>query len=148
MRLTSAGRLIIKRVRTIGTTGRAGRAHLFRSSSRAWYFDRPTFDGIADTTSDRGEPLYRQIYLGLRRAILSGALRNGERIPSTRDLADRLGVSRTSVVLAYDRLSAEGFVTGRDGSGSHVAESPLAGRPALVTPAVLAAGSLYAEAKR
>ncbi len=73
--------------------------------------------------SERGEPLFRQIYLGLRRAILSGTLRAGERIPSTRDLADQLGVSRTIVVLAYDQLSAEGFVTGRGGSGSYVAEN-------------------------
>jgi GntR family transcriptional regulator/MocR family aminotransferase len=74
--------------------------------------------------SEHGEPLFRQIYLGLRRAILSGALQKGERIPSTRDLADQLGVSRTIVVLAYDQLSAEGFVTGRGGSGTYVAESP------------------------
>lgn len=73
--------------------------------------------------SDPDESLFRQIYLGLRRAILSGTLRKGERIPSTRDLADQLGVSRTIVVLAYDQLSAEGFVTGRRGSGNYVAEN-------------------------
>ncbi|HWW84644.1 MAG TPA: PLP-dependent aminotransferase family protein, partial [Vicinamibacterales bacterium] len=66
-------------------------------------------------------PLFRQIYLGLRRAILSGAVRTGERIPSSRDLADQLGVSRTIVVIAYDQLVAEGFVTGRGGSGTYVA---------------------------
>lgn len=73
--------------------------------------------------SSAEEPLYRQIYTGLRSAILSASLRPGERIPSTRDLADQLGVSRTIVVLAYEQLTAEGFVTGRGGSGTYVAES-------------------------
>jgi GntR family transcriptional regulator/MocR family aminotransferase len=45
------------------------------------------------------------------------------RLPSTRDLADQLGVSRTVVLLAYDQLLAEGFVAGRSGSGTYVAEA-------------------------
>ena len=44
------------------------------------------------------------------------------RLPSTRDLADQLGVSRTVVLLAYDQLLAEGFAAGRSGSGTYVAE--------------------------
>ena len=72
--------------------------------------------------SRAGEPLSRQIYGGLRSAILSGTLRSGERLPSTRDLAEQLGVSRTVVLLAYDQLLAEGFVHGRAGSGTYVAE--------------------------
>jgi GntR family transcriptional regulator/MocR family aminotransferase len=67
-----------------------------------------------------GEPLFRQIYVGLRRGVLSGALRSGERLPSTRELADQLRVSRTVVLLAYDQLLAEGFVTGLHGSGTYV----------------------------
>jgi GntR family transcriptional regulator/MocR family aminotransferase len=50
--------------------------------------------------SDHGGPLYRQVYLGLRQAILSGALPTNGRLPSTRDLADQLGISRTVVLLA------------------------------------------------
>jgi GntR family transcriptional regulator/MocR family aminotransferase len=72
--------------------------------------------------SEPGEPRFRQIYLGVRQAILSGTLRRGERIPSTRDLAQQLGVSRTIVLLAYEQLAAEGFILGRGGSGSYVAE--------------------------
>jgi DNA-binding transcriptional MocR family regulator len=49
-----------------------------------------------------GGPLHRQVYLGLRQAILSGALPAKRRLPSTRDLADQLGISRTVVLLAYD----------------------------------------------
>ena len=73
--------------------------------------------------SEGAGPLFRQVYLGLRQAILSGSLRKGERIPSTRELAEQLGISRTVVVLAYDQLLAEGFVVGRGGSGTYVAES-------------------------
>ena len=59
--------------------------------------------------SKQGQPLFRQVYSGLRQAILSGALRTGERLPSTRDLAEQLGISRTVVLLAYDQLLAEGL---------------------------------------
>ena len=67
-------------------------------------------------------PLFRQVYAGLRQAILSGAFGANGRLPSTRDLSDQLGVSRTVVLLAYDQLLAEGFVTGRKGSGTYVTE--------------------------
>ena len=66
-------------------------------------------------------PLFRQIYHGLREAILSGAFSSGEKLPSTRDLADQLKVSRTVALLAYDQLLAEGFAVGRGGSGTYVA---------------------------
>jgi GntR family transcriptional regulator/MocR family aminotransferase len=46
----------------------------------------------------------------------------GERLPSTRDLAEQLSVSRTVILLAYDQLLAEGFLTGRAGSGTYVSE--------------------------
>ena len=76
------------------------------------------------------EPLFRQVYAGLRRAILAGTFRAGDRLPSTRDLAEQLGISRTVVVLAYEQLLAEGFVAGRSGSGTYVPEGLSAGRPA------------------
>jgi GntR family transcriptional regulator / MocR family aminotransferase len=66
--------------------------------------------------------LTRQVYQGLRRAILSGAYAAGQRLPSTRDLAKHLGVSRPVVVLAYEQLLAEGYVLGRPGSGTYVAQ--------------------------
>lgn len=70
--------------------------------------------------SETKGPLFRQIYLGLRQAILSGTLHSGERLPSSRELAEKLRVSRTIVLLAYDQLLAEGFITGRHGSGTYV----------------------------
>ena len=72
-------------------------------------------------------PVFRQVYAGLREAILSGAFRAGDRFPSTRELAEQLGISRTSVLAAYDQLLAEGFVAGRAGSGTYVAEGLAAG---------------------
>ncbi|HEX3987374.1 MAG TPA: PLP-dependent aminotransferase family protein [Acidobacteriaceae bacterium] len=68
-----------------------------------------------------GEPLFRQVYGRIRQGILSGTLRAGERLPSTRDLAEQLGISRTVVVAAYELLLAEGYATGRVGSGTFVA---------------------------
>jgi GntR family transcriptional regulator/MocR family aminotransferase len=72
--------------------------------------------------SRTGGPYFRQIYNGMRQAILTGVLPAGGRLPSTRDLAEQLGVSRTVVLLAYDLLLAEGFAVGRGGSGTYVPE--------------------------
>jgi GntR family transcriptional regulator/MocR family aminotransferase len=69
------------------------------------------------------EPLSRQIYLWFRQAILRRVMTSAERLPSSRELADQLHVSRTVVVLAYEQLLAEGFVVGRAGSGTYVADA-------------------------
>jgi GntR family transcriptional regulator / MocR family aminotransferase len=74
------------------------------------------------------EPLSRQIYLWFRQAILRRTLSSAERLPSTRELAEQLHVSRTVVVLAYEQLLAEGFVAARAGSGTYVADVLAAGR--------------------
>lgn len=70
-----------------------------------------------------GVPIFRQIYDGLRRAILDGRLRPGQRIPSTRSLAADLGVSRLPVLSAYEQLLHEGYLEGRTGSGTFVARN-------------------------
>jgi GntR family transcriptional regulator/MocR family aminotransferase len=79
-------------------------------------------------TGESGEPLSRQIYLWFRQAILCGSLTRLERLPSTRELAEQLHVSRTVVVLAYEQLLAEGFLLARAGSGTYVAEGLATGR--------------------
>jgi len=71
----------------------------------------------------RGD-LARQIYEQLRRAILDGRLRHGDRLPPTRELARRLDVSRNTVSLAYEWLSAEGLLSGRKGAGSFIEGEP------------------------
>ncbi|HEV3468952.1 MAG TPA: PLP-dependent aminotransferase family protein [Pyrinomonadaceae bacterium] len=65
-------------------------------------------------------PLYRQLYEALRRAILAGQLKPGTRLPSTRELAGDLRVSRNTVMNAYEQLLAEGYVEGQTGSGTYV----------------------------
>lgn len=67
-----------------------------------------------------GEPVIRQIYEQVRAAIVEAALKPGQRLPSSRDFAGRLGVARASVVAAYDLLLAEGYAIGRPGSGTYV----------------------------
>jgi GntR family transcriptional regulator/MocR family aminotransferase len=66
-------------------------------------------------------PVFRQIYLQLRSAILSGALHPGMKLPSTRELAVQLGVSRSAVVAAFEQLLAEGYASGKKGAGTFIA---------------------------
>ncbi|MFL6055339.1 MAG: PLP-dependent aminotransferase family protein [Actinoallomurus sp.] len=68
-------------------------------------------------------------------AVLDGRLRPGERLPPTRDLARRLHVSRNTVSVAYERLTAEGFLTARVGAGTFVGNAPAAGTRPRAAPA-------------
>jgi len=72
-----------------------------------------------DRSSDA--PLYRQVYDGYRDAIVLRRLRAGERVPSTRDLARELGISRIPVLTAFEQLLAEGYFEARVGAGTFVA---------------------------
>ncbi len=73
--------------------------------------------------NDGGGPLYRQIYLGLRQAILDGRLAAHTKLPASRTLARHLGVGRNTVTAAYDQLAAEGYMVARTGAGSFVGEA-------------------------
>src|SRR5262245_4958549 len=68
-----------------------------------------------------GAPLYRQIYAEIRRAILCGEFQPTRALPATRQLAAQLGVSRMTVINAYDQLAAEGYIESRVGAGVFVA---------------------------
>jgi GntR family transcriptional regulator/MocR family aminotransferase len=72
----------------------------------------------------RGD-LTARIYRQLRDAIMDGRLRPGERLPPTRELARRLDVSRNTIAVAYERLTAEGFLAGRVGAGTFVSAAPV-----------------------
>lgn len=73
---------------------------------------------------DRRQGLTRQLYQALRQRVLDGRLVSGTRLPASRDLAAALSISRNSVVRAYDQLYAEGFIEGRVGDGTYVAQLP------------------------
>ncbi|WP_210366789.1 PLP-dependent aminotransferase family protein [Bacillus sp. REN3] len=66
-------------------------------------------------------PLIRQIHQHIRERILSGHLKSGDKLPSTRELSAELKVSRNIVIEAYDQLAAEGFINSRTGAGTYVA---------------------------
>ncbi len=73
--------------------------------------------------SDGKSPMYRQLYEWFRRAIVSGQLKPGQRVPSTRNLASELKVSRIPVSSAYEQLGAEGYLEAFVGAGTCVARS-------------------------
>lgn len=84
---------------------------------------RPVLSGLGPLTLDRGDrdSLHRQLYRALRQAVVDGRLRPGERLPSSRDLAVELQISRNTVVNAYEALLAEGYIAGRVGAGTFIA---------------------------
>jgi len=80
-------------------------------------------------------PLTGQLAAQLRDALADGRLAAGERLPSTRALAATLGVSRTVVTVAYTQLFAEGWLEGRHGSGTYVAQGAAGPLPAATATA-------------
>ncbi|CAM5257523.1 GntR family transcriptional regulator [Rhodanobacter lindaniclasticus] len=93
-------------------------------------------------------PVYQQLTRALKAAILGGSLGAGTRLPPTRALAQELGISRITVLSAYDQLRAEGYLQSRVGSGSYVSTLQLAPprRPPKVTAAAMP--SRYAQRAR
>ncbi|MCZ2838405.1 MocR-like pyridoxine biosynthesis transcription factor PdxR [Modestobacter sp. VKM Ac-2985] len=82
-------------------------------------------------------PLSVQLADGLRTVTAQGSLRAGDRLPSTRQLATVLAVSRTVTAAAYDQLLAEGWVQGRRGAGTFVVGAPGPPAPAPTTPSTV-----------
>ncbi|MDR3035330.1 MAG: PLP-dependent aminotransferase family protein [Kitasatospora sp.] len=79
-------------------------------------------------------PMAVQLTGQLRAAVAGNRLRAGERLPSSRSLAASLGVSRTVVTNAYLQLFAEGWLEGRHGSGTYVAQGAAGGRETEAQP--------------
>lgn len=75
----------------------------------------------ADIDRESPVPIYRQIETALRRLILDGTLQSSRKLPSTRELASELGVSRITVKSVYEQLVAEGYLNAKTGSGTFVA---------------------------
>lgn len=86
------------------------------------------------------EPLQDQLYEQLRQLIVAGKLKPDTRVIATRFLAEQICVSRTTVLLAYERLISEGYLETRPAIGTFVSHTPPAARPA--------AQSMSASARR
>ncbi|HEY8965351.1 MAG TPA: GntR family transcriptional regulator [Candidatus Methylacidiphilales bacterium] len=76
---------------------------------------------VLTIATDSDLPIYRQIYNQVRRAVLTGALPEGEALPSVRVLAERLVVNPNTVARAYQELARDGIVESRPGKGNTVA---------------------------
>ena len=66
-------------------------------------------------------PIYEQVQDGLRRLMVSGVLREGEKLPSVRALASQLAINPNTIQRAYEALEREGYVYSIGGKGSFVA---------------------------
>ncbi|MBQ5748627.1 MAG: GntR family transcriptional regulator, partial [Oscillospiraceae bacterium] len=89
-------------------------------------------------------PLYEQLYRVIRSDILSGALAGGEKLPSKRQLAEHLSVSKITVETAYAQLLAEGYITSRQRAGYFVEHLPETDLPAAPLAEVQAPAAVSA----
>ena len=88
-----------------------------------------------DLFLDGNGPVSRQLFNAVRTAIAEGRLHPGDRLPPTRDLAAAYGLSRGTVVSAYELLRAHGLVESRTGAGTFVSRAPDARGRAAPPPA-------------
>ncbi|MFD7910816.1 PLP-dependent aminotransferase family protein [Streptomyces sp. NPDC059752] len=93
-----------------------------RSAPRTW--SPAELDAVVGGRLAGSGPLYRRLAAALRGAVRTGDLAPGDRLPAERPLAAALGVSRATVVAAYDELRGAGAVDSRRGSGTRVARLP------------------------
>ena len=93
-------------------------------------------------------PAYAQLTRALKASILNGRLKANTRLPSTRALALEVGMSRITVLAAYEQLRAEGFVYVRVGAGSYVSNLQTSPPLRLLKTEPIAAPSRYAKRAR
>lgn len=84
---------------------------------------RPFLDFLIHVDQSSGVALHRQIYDSIRGAILSGRLRSGEKLPSTRALSKTLGIARATVTMSFDSLLSEGYIEASVGAGTFVSRA-------------------------
>ncbi|WP_192457022.1 PLP-dependent aminotransferase family protein [Musicola keenii] len=77
---------------------------------------------LAGMEQQQAGTLNKRLYDAIRLAILTGDIAPGRRLPSSRDLAQQLSLSRNTVIAAFEQLLAEGYIETRTGSGSYVTE--------------------------
>ncbi|MGC2658701.1 MAG: PLP-dependent aminotransferase family protein, partial [Bryobacteraceae bacterium] len=73
------------------------------------------------------QDLWRWLYTEIRNAIADGRLRSGTRLPATRNIAKQYGISRGTVVAAFNQLKAEGYTTHSSSAGTYVRTTPRSG---------------------
>ena len=83
---------------------------------------RATTFELALPAQNPATPAYHWLYSSLRAEILEGRLRPGARLPATRDLARQYGLSRGTIVNAFEQLKSEGYLEGSVGSGTYVSK--------------------------
>jgi GntR family transcriptional regulator/MocR family aminotransferase len=130
-RLGGGARAVIRLPRSArprNYVGTEGRTRTLRPREKATRDFHVSLDGRGHVT--------RQLYRQIRDAVMEGRLRPGEPLPSSRELAARLDISRTTVVVTYERLRAEGFVNSRVGAGTFVSDDvqPLSPVPTVPSP--------------
>jgi len=108
----------------------------------AWRLDLSRAAGEVSRVLAPDQTRQQAVFDRLREGILSGSLPAGTRLPPTRALASELGVARQTVVLAYERLAAEGYVRARTGSGTFVSPDLPDAAPAPAAPPATAAHAL------
>ena len=89
-------------------------------------------ESILQLDADDPAPAYVQLARRVRLAVADGTLQPGDRLPTVRKLADRLGLAANTVGRAYADLGREGVIVARAGGGSEVAPSEQLDRPALL----------------
>ncbi|QPC95171.1 aminotransferase class I/II-fold pyridoxal phosphate-dependent enzyme [Mesorhizobium sp. INR15] len=82
--------------------------------------NQPDWSALIPVLPGEG-PRSRELYAALRRLIETGALAAGAKLPTTRDLARRFGLSRSAAVACFEMLISEGFATAKVGAGTFVA---------------------------
>src|SRR3954452_4069854 len=88
-------------------------------------------DEVLQLEADEPAPAYVQLERRVRLAIADGTLQPGDRLPSVRQLAGRLGLAPNTVGRAYAELAREGVIVARAGGGSEVAPRESLDRTAL-----------------
>ena len=101
---------------------------------------------ILELNNNSSTPLYVQLYQSIKSEITTGAIKAGERLPSLRSLSQSLGISITTVQLAYNQLLVEGYTVSRPQSGYYVSQTFHAG-PGFSSSADISIAKNFSEDK-
>jgi GntR family transcriptional regulator/MocR family aminotransferase len=98
------------------------KVHLCYFACTTFMAKRATAFELVLPPRDSETPAYRWLYAALRAEVLEGRLRPGTRLPASRDLARQYGLSRGTIVNAFEQLKSEGYAEGSVGSGTYVSK--------------------------